>query len=1035
MEERVSKALQAHDWKALKGLTKDGSVNIATMEFAPSSSTILQLAIVLDRVETATMLLQKFVLLKIIYQNEDGNSAAEERLGCAPSQDVKFRLRRAEYRHTSNRGLDSPVPRLDVNALSRRTGATALATAVSKGMLAMIEFLLENGADPTVSDLDGSTAFHHAGRTPIRLALSSGRYEILRVQDTCAWKTKSSSCPTSSRTMTVPRSSDLLGLGLKSTFKSLVQAIEAQSGIMIFAIFNDNSTSKQTENGNNLFHHLATRGTIPLFRSTLQKCGQESRIYLDRATPSGITPPMMALQSGHGQLALAMLQEVPELSRQVHRLKLIKLAVNHALTDDAQLFMRPNVQPLSASDLFAQECEGKGITEGRSGTIFQDILASDSYVKGSFEELETNYRGFLPLAAGSEAAESFQAWVDVGPVSLKPTNPLQASLESAASQGNPLVSSVILAKMWSEYMEYRNVELHPPNIDNAPSAAVANSHEEVLKSVIDESGKHYVLGRELVPSKLTEAIGERREEAGLDDLCAGLEHAGEKKMPGVLEVVYKKIRGMGTEDAGLLLHSSIRRNSPRLLATLLKCDVSQQLQAEDGWSALHGSVLAKSTDAVGVLLRFEANINSLGGSNPRTTALHLAVEANDPKMVEFLVCNGADGTVKDEQGDAPLHVGTRHGCAAAGQRGISRLKAESWRESTGAPLKTRPDIRTVTVQSSSSSCPRRRRRNTPFHLALDGGNFAIARLPLEYPQQVDANAQRQTNKLTHVHEAALRGNAALLEILLGAFSNGERAPTEKSCIRAMTARILPPVLLAARSPLALGLLEILKKHGADIYARFDGVNSMEYHFSKDNAAAVERLGKGERKCYGLGTVEAPYAVGAGVREKCGNGWLPSHAYSRSSGSWDIHFWLLSHGAVLPEGSNVTSQAVQAYKGPERSGSGRPVSTAETTQQFLLETRCFEVGVDSNLDNLDHGILPPRARSREQGRCEVHSSCNRQPREREQRQEEEKTETPGPPRPRPTHTGDSKTKATASATVSGAAPKPRLGIEDENEDKK
>ncbi|CAB0035384.1 unnamed protein product, partial [Trichogramma brassicae] len=96
-----------------------------------------------------------------------------------------------------------------------------------------------------------------------------------------------------------------------------------------------------------------------------------------------------------------------------------------------------------------------------------------------------------------------------------------------------------------------------------------------------------------------------------------------------------------------------------------------EVGARDGWgqTALHCAVLHDNEAAIEFLVRRRGvDANSVNGQGK--TPLHLAVAGSHNELLEWLLRNGADPNLGDEEGSTPLHCI----CLQAGQGGVDSAK-------------------------------------------------------------------------------------------------------------------------------------------------------------------------------------------------------------------------------------------------------------------------------------------------------------------------------------------------------------------------
>jgi ankyrin repeat protein len=93
----------------------------------------------------------------------------------------------------------------------------------------------------------------------------------------------------------------------------------------------------------------------------------------------------------------------------------------------------------------------------------------------------------------------------------------------------------------------------------------------------------------------------------------------------------------------------------RIVQKLLEHDADPNLRQNNGWSSLHAA--ADNLDITRLLVKKRAKINYQ--KSDKWTPLHLAANWDRPSVVEFLLQNGADPDIVNDDGDGPLHLALR----------------------------------------------------------------------------------------------------------------------------------------------------------------------------------------------------------------------------------------------------------------------------------------------------------------------------------------------------------------------------------------
>src|SRR5690606_27288104 len=103
------------------------------------------------------------------------------------------------------------------------------------------------------------------------------------------------------------------------------------------------------------------------------------------------------------------------------------------------------------------------------------------------------------------------------------------------------------------------------------------------------------------------------------------------------------------------------RHLEKLRATLAAGAAPDALEPAMGWAALHCAGRREQLEPAHVLHTFKADPN-VRTRDEGASALHLAMEAGNPAMVNLMMAHGADPWAVDKDGRTPMEAGTDPEC-------------------------------------------------------------------------------------------------------------------------------------------------------------------------------------------------------------------------------------------------------------------------------------------------------------------------------------------------------------------------------------
>ncbi|PJD95628.1 MAG: hypothetical protein CK425_07970 [Parachlamydia sp.] len=181
------------------------------------------------------------------------------------------------------------------------------------------------------------------------------------------------------------------------------------------------------------------------------------------------------------------------------------------------------------------------------------------------------------------------------------------------------------------------------------------------------------------------------------------------------------------------LHVAMESDNPEVVKFLLDKKVDLGLADKVGNLAIHVAIFAKKLPFLELLLAADKTLLNRKGQKG-LTPLCKAVKNNQFALAKFLVDQGADQTIPDEEGDLPIHW-----AAFSNDKKLCELLfSEELKDSKG------------------------HNGNTPLHYAVDSGNPQVVKFLLD--QKVNFRAVNNDGDLP-LHLAAFNGKEALMKLL------------------------------------------------------------------------------------------------------------------------------------------------------------------------------------------------------------------------------------------------------------------------------
>ena len=348
------------------------------------------------------------------------------------------------------------------------------------------------------------------------------------------------------------------------------------------------------------------------------------------------------------------------------------------------------------------------------------------------------------------------------------------------------------------------------------------------------------------------------------------------------------------------------------------------------------------------------------------TRLHNACQSGQPKLVRFLIENGADVRLKNDGGQSPLDIAVSNGHTKAVQALLESIPASSIPEIWDSPVLhtavKRKDAVMASLLIRHGADVNRRDANsmTALHIAAMYGFITIIYLLLQ--SNADISIPGQLGR-TPLHEAVSWGKLDVVQILLyhganvrardsagltplhGAVSSGVPDAVQMllehgADIQAQDSAGSTPLHGAVLSR-AYEAVEILLRHGADVRARdLTGLTPLHQAVNLGDVATTKRL----------------VAEGANIIEHSKEGKTPLHN-AVSSGHSDAVRFLIDSGAVIDAVDYQDSTPLHhAILLGEKDimhvllEHGADVELLPPTSRDLLERRHNIIGVTSSKDS-------------------------------------------------------------------------------------
>ena len=693
----------------------------------------------------------------------------------------------ASIRHGNADIVKLLMPYSLANYVSPSSGMTPTSTAALHGRVDMISLLLAGGANPVLTNPDGTTAVHIAaghrearvfqvlerfswqvqddfrisGRGRLLLAaVATGSPETVKrliqrdlaenkslwpyqyAPDDALWTSISTCKPEMSQVM--------VRLGWPCHFNHVVEAIHVgdASQVSLVCATKENALSQRDTSDRNAFHICAEMGSGDLLRLLLGLwCGPgDVTLPLTAIDKQGYTPFLIAVSKGNTLVAEVILELLPDERWRSHGgVTLSTPGVKSALSCacwpghmDTILMLVNHMDYTSYTAKMLMEAMVKDQKLSEHALPVIDAILKHRPDLTESGQLNSDYDEILVTAA------------TFGGMGL-----VQLLLPHLTSQvGRHQVGQALVAAAWHGHEELtmfiwndnHDVQLMPCANESLYLAATVG-HAKIVKGLLaSPTGTAPFTTEQLRGALEAAAVGDHIAAAR-----AVFETAGFSKDNGV-EV----------------LHSAIRENNDKMVRALLTLGVDAQLLSADGWTPLHAAIISSHQRVAEVLLDHGININSMSGES--RSPIHQAVVLNNGAMVAFLLDKGAKTKLGDDLGDLPIHLAAKFGSENAMEKLCSHESVDSDMFHTkNHDGKTPMDLALANPSEALRHLLRREAEvmndmePSTLHFKCCDGSVDTVKVLLEYGADPKI---RNKEKYLPLHSAVANNNEAVVRLLI-----------------------------------------------------------------------------------------------------------------------------------------------------------------------------------------------------------------------------------------------------------------------------
>ena len=346
-----------------------------------------------------------------------------------------------------------------------------------------------------------------------------------------------------------------------------------------------------------------------------------------------------------------------------------------------------------------------------------------------------------------------------------------------------------------------------------------------------------------------------------------LHYASKGGNPKVIELMLSHVPGIDsrTKKGSTPLMIAARYDKLQAVKYLLKQGADPSLQNNDGWNLLHFASLGGNPEVIELMLGHVPNIDSI--TKEGSTPLMIAARNDKLQAVKYLLKQGADPSLQDNDGWNLLHFASRGGNPEVIELMLSHVPCIDSRTKKGStPLMIAAlddklqAVKYLLKQGADPSLQDNDGWNL-LHFASRGGNPEVIELMLGHVPNIDSITKEgstplmiaaRNDKLQAVkyllkqgadpslqnndgwnllHFASLGGNPEVIELMLGHVPNIDSITKEGST----------PLMIAARND-KLQAVKYLLKQGADPSLQDnDGWNLLHFASRGGNPEVIELM--------------------------------------------------------------------------------------------------------------------------------------------------------------------------------------------------
>jgi len=307
--------------------------------------------------------------------------------------------------------------------------------------------------------------------------------------------------------------------------------------------------------------------------------------------------------------------------------------------------------------------------------------------------------------------------------------------------------------------------------------------------------------------------------------------------------------------------AQVQRRLLELRRQLAGLDLAQESNAEGSEETGQASTDEEQKELQRIKAIIKDSPDLINARNQQGTRLHIAAQAGQLTVAQFLLANGAEVDALDSENRSPLHRAALYGHKSLVELLLAnKASVDGKFTASSTPLHLAAAnghklVAAVLLAHGANVNARTGIGWTPLHEATVNGNKAVAEILLEHKADVNAASTGTGSSpvnyapgSTPLHLAASKGDAGMVEWLCanGADVNVKDAWEKTPLLNAVSKQGSMPVielLLAKKAdvnvknnsgatPLNIaagnanpGLLELLLSHGADVNAQDDNRNS------------------------------------------------------------------------------------------------------------------------------------------------------------------------------------------------------------------